>query len=108
MYKSYWYVLVAMMVLSPLGILAKDTAWGEWAADELKETLGYVPQGIEQASESWNAIFPDYSIPFLGEWLFAEQGGYLLSAIIGSVVVYSVTLILVKMLGNSRKALQRQ
>lgn len=108
MMKRYWYVLVAMMIVSPLGLLAKDTAWGEWAADELKETLGYVPQGIEQASDLWHAILPDYSMPLLGEGRFAEHGGYILSAIIGSVLVYGVTVLLVKTLGLSRKAARGQ
>jgi len=108
MVKRYWYVLVAMMVLSPLGILAKDTKWGEWATDELKETLGYVPQGIEQAGDWWHAIFPDYSIPFLGEGRLAEHGGYILSAIIGSAVIYGITLALTKVLSLSHKAVRRQ
>lgn len=103
MYKRYWFALLAMTVLSPLGLLAKGTAWGEWAAEDLEEMLGYVPQGIERAGEWWQALFPDYSVKFLGEGHIAEMGGYILSALIGSLMVYGLTFILFKMVSNSKK-----
>ena len=44
-----WFVwagaLVVLAFATPLGLLAAGTAWAEWGADELKEILGYVPQG---------------------------------------------------------------
>lgn len=106
MYKRYLVVLLAMAVLSPLGLLAEGTAWGEWAAEDLQETLGYVPRGIERAGEWWQALFPDYSVKFLGEGHIAEMGGYILSAFIGSAMVYGLTLILLKAVGSSRKEVQ--
>lgn len=104
--RRYWVALFAMIVLSPLGLLADGTAWGEWGGEDLQATLGYVPQGIEKAGEWWQAIFPDYSVPFLGQGQLAQQSGYILSAIIGSAVIYGITLLLAKVIGRSNKEIR--
>lgn len=50
-----WVGLLAMVALSPLGLLAKGDAWGEWNAEGIKaqiqrvEGTAYVPQGMAQA-----------------------------------------------------------
>ena len=33
--KSIWGLVLALICLSPIGLLASGTAWGEWGADEL-------------------------------------------------------------------------
>ncbi len=49
--------LLALIALTPLGLLAKGEAWGEWDAagvrEQIKQVQGteYVPQGIAQAEE---------------------------------------------------------
>ena len=49
--------LLALIALTPLGLLAKGDAWGEWDAagvrEQIKQVQGteYVPQGIAQADE---------------------------------------------------------
>lgn len=85
-----------LILLTPLGLLAEGAAWGEWAAEELNEMLGFVPAGIESAGQWWAAFFPDYSIPFLGEGRIGETIGYMLSAFIGSLLAYGLTLLLMK------------
>ena len=45
--KKIRYVLLALVVLTPLGLLAEGTAFGEWSADELAEMMNNVPAGIE-------------------------------------------------------------
>ena len=46
-------MIVALICLTPLGLLATGTAWGEWGADEIKDVvsggnaLGYVPEGMK-------------------------------------------------------------
>lgn len=87
------YLLLALLiVLSPLGLLAEGTAWGEWGADEIAATqataggpeLGYAPTGMTDGFV-WNAPVPDYSLadaaPGLPEWVV-----YVLSAIVGAAV----------------------
>ena len=98
MYRRYWITLVFLAILSPLGLLANGTAWGEWGAQEMQETLGYVPQGMGRLGELWQAFFPDYSMPFLGEGTVGEYAGYIFSAIIGSVIVYALVLVITKLL----------
>ncbi|MDL2280872.1 PDGLE domain-containing protein [Selenomonadales bacterium OttesenSCG-928-I06] len=95
MYKKYIVILLALIIISPLGLIAEGTAWGEWGSDDLKEMLGFVPVGIEKAENLSKAIFPDYTIPFLGETL--EYFAYILSAIIGAFLVYSITFLIAKL-----------
>ncbi len=89
------YLLLALLiVLSPLGLLAEGTAWGEWGADEIAATqatadgpeLGYTPAGLAPENAFvWNAPIPDYSLaesaPGLPDW-----AAYVLSAIIGTAL----------------------
>lgn len=82
------YGLVALLVvLTPLGLLAEGTAWGEWAPEELAEqnflgaALGYIPVGMEEGF-SFDAFFPDYTIGGL-----PETFGYVLSAVIGTALL---------------------
>jgi len=90
MNKRYLTVLLVMALLSPLGLLTKGTAWGEWAAADLQDSLGYIPQGMERFGDFWQAAFPDYSMKFLGSGGFGEHFGYILSALLGSIIIYGV------------------
>ncbi len=106
MKRIYYLIIAAMIILTPLGLLADGTAWGEWGADDLTKDLGYVPQGIEKAGEWWSALFPDYSVSQLGEIAHADQIGYVLSALLGSVIIFGIVFVLGKMLAY--KDQQRQ
>lgn len=81
-YKKLLIPLGVLVLLTPLGLLTGATAWGEWGADELKSLAGYVPKGFAAAAEWWNAAIPDYSVAGLG-----ETGGYILSAVIGILLI---------------------
>lgn len=98
MFRRYGLALLALAILSPLGLLTEGTAWGEWDADSLKEMLGYVPQGMEQVGDLWQAIFPDYSMNFLGESTIGQYVGYIFSAIIGAAIIYFVMILLARIL----------
>ena len=80
-------LLGALVAAVPLGLLAEGTAWGEWGADEIAETvsggkaLGYTPAGME-GGFNFSALFPDYSMAGLPDWV-----GYILSAVIGVAIV---------------------
>jgi hypothetical protein len=94
--KKYFMIIGILILLTPLGLLAEGAAWGEWDMGELKETLGFIPAGIENAGEWWKALLPDYAIPFLGEGIVSESAGYILSALVGSVLVYGITLVIMR------------
>ena len=80
--KKIRYVLIALVVLSPLGLLAEGTTFGEWSADELAEMMTNVPAGIENGF-SFEALFSDYTIPGTNIAV-----GYILSAITALLIFY--------------------
>ncbi len=62
------YGVVALVLLSPLGIIipamAKaGSAWGEWGSDELKDVAGFIPEGLAKLETAWKAPLPDYILP---------------------------------------------
>ena len=81
--KSIWGLIIGLVCLSPIGLLASGTAWGEWGADEISSVassggaLGYVPEGMTKGIQ-YSALLPDYSVSGLPEVL-----GYIISAILG-------------------------
>ncbi|MCR4781566.1 MAG: cobalt transporter CbiM [Lachnospiraceae bacterium] len=76
--KAIIAFLGALIVLTPLGLLAEGTAWGEWGTDEIAATgIGYTPKGMLHGF-SFDALIPDYSIEALPGWF-----AYIISAIIG-------------------------
>ncbi|WP_220752017.1 cobalt transporter CbiM [Apilactobacillus xinyiensis] len=85
-------LLIAMIILCPLGLLTKSTAFGEWDAQELKNMLPnhLVPSGISHGF-SFNAIFSDYAVSGL-----SDVSGYMLSAITAVIILYLVSKIMRK------------
>lgn len=104
MYRQYWITLLVLAVLSPLGLIADGTAWGEWEVDKIEETVGFVPQGMQALSELWHGIFPDYTVRFLGESTVGQAGGYIFSALIGSAMIYAVTTFAGRLLSQKNKS----
>ena len=98
--KFAYLLALAMIIFTPLGLLAEGTAWGEWGADEIAEVesdgqvLGYTPSGMETGFE-FDAMFPDYSIGGMSE-IF----GYILSAIIGTALLVIIFKILASIIGG--------
>lgn len=77
---AYWH-LAAMVLLTPLGLLAAGTAWGEWGNEELHELTGFVPEGMRNGLQ-FAAPLPDYSFSGLH-----EVAGYVLSAFAGVALI---------------------
>jgi len=78
-----WGGLAVAVLATPLGLLASGTAWGEWGIDELQNMgLGFIPQGLQKLVGWWPAPLPDYGFPRMGAVI-----GYILSAVIGVVLV---------------------
>ncbi|MDY6325276.1 MAG: cobalt transporter CbiM [Catonella sp.] len=90
-------LLGALIVLTPLGLLAEGTAWGEWGADEIAATgAGYVPEGMTNGF-NFNALIPDYSVSGMPDAL-----GYILSAVIGTALLV-IIFKLVSLIGSGKK-----
>lgn len=97
--KAIYGLIVALICLTPIGLLATGTAWGEWGTDEIKDVvssgnaLGFIPKGMKDGF-NFEAIMPDYAISGL-----PEIAGYLLSAVAGVVIL----IILFKVISSLKK-----
>jgi hypothetical protein len=101
-YKNLWIGLIVLIILSPLGIIipAKfnaDSAWGEWSSGEIKNMIGFVPKEMKKLEGIWNAKIPDYNFPRWNGLVFSSLG-YILSAIIGAVVIIVLCYLIGKIL----------
>ncbi|WP_018604482.1 cobalt transporter CbiM [Uliginosibacterium gangwonense] len=103
--RALWYMLAGLMILSPLGLLAAGTAWGEWSAEDFADAQARqemllasanaappadVPQGLKALSGLWSAPIPDYAPSFMHSAHF----GYMLSAIVGCGLILLTFLLL--------------
>ncbi len=91
--RRLWIAVAVLMLLTPLGILAAGTAWGEWSPSELARASAQnqvaksttnpvppaVPSGLQKLANLWTAPFPSYAPGFVKSHVF----GYLLSAMFG-------------------------
>jgi len=84
-----WIALAILAVLSPLGLLAAGTAWGEWGAAELQTLTGSLPAGLDRLGSLWSAPLPDYAPPFLA----SATVGYILSALLGMGLVVVLVMV---------------
>jgi cobalt/nickel transport system permease protein len=81
-----WILLALLVFITPIGLLAPGTAWGEWNSEQLRDMgLDFVPSGLQKWESFWQAAFPDYTIPGLG-----ERTAYALSAGIGIALILIV------------------
>ena len=93
------FLLGALILATPLGLLAEGTAWGEWGVDEIAATgAGYTPAGMLNGF-SLKALVPDYSFAGLPEWF-----GYILSAVIGAAAL----IIVFRLIGDVKKPQRQQ
>jgi cobalt/nickel transport system permease protein len=82
-----WGVLGVLILLTPIGVLAPGTAWGEWSAEQITARIGYVPTGFDKLGSLWKAAMPDYATPGVSNAML----GYLIAAVTGTVIVVGVT-----------------
>jgi cobalt/nickel transport system permease protein len=81
--RRMWILVVVLIVLTPLGLLAPGTAFGEWSSSDLQEMFGMSPPvGLVTLENLYNAPFKDYSVA--GATTFIEFGlVYVFTAVIG-------------------------
>ncbi|HEY3289422.1 MAG TPA: cobalt transporter CbiM [Anaerolineae bacterium] len=95
-----WVALAILAVATPLGLLAPGTAWGEWGAEQLaRGGLGFVPAGLAQLSHIWTAPLASYNMPLLGNATL----GYVLSAVVGVLLVATIAWLLTRLFTGSDK-----
>lgn len=111
--RTLWLGLAVLMIVSPVGLIAAGTAWGEWGASDfgdvearqaILEASGGVappettPAGLEHLANIWQAPIPDYAPSFLSDL----NVGYVLSAVMGAGLILLAFLILGKSLGSGK------
>lgn len=111
--RKLWAGLAALMIASPLGLLAAGTAWGEWGVEAFQDPQARaeiaaashniappdgVPAGLEKLSSFWTAPFPDYAPAFLHSHAF----GYILSALLGGGLIILIFLALSALANRAR------
>jgi len=77
-----YLLILGLVVISPLGLLAPGSAWGEWDLKEIEKLIKYIPSGMKNGF-NFSALFPDYNLPVLKN----ETIGYIISAILGAAVL---------------------
>ncbi|MEQ8156095.1 MAG: cobalt transporter CbiM [Clostridiaceae bacterium] len=88
--KFFYIILGALILAAPLGLLASGTAWGEWGAEEVKNLSGFMPEGMKNGFQFKSPI-PDYRFGVLNEYL-----GYILSALVGVIIILMIFKVLLK------------
>ncbi|MCX6373927.1 MAG: PDGLE domain-containing protein, partial [Actinobacteria bacterium] len=81
-----WAGMGVLILLTPIGVLAPGTAWGEWGGDELDALVGYVPTNLEKVGGLWKAAMPDYATPGVSNTML----GYLIAAVVGAALCVGV------------------
>ncbi len=97
--KTLKVLIIAMAVLViivPIGLIATGTAFGEWGPDELQQAVGFVPAGLQQLSDLWHPLLPDYDFPGGHENLPTQAPGYYISAIVGVLICAGVGYLVAK------------
>lgn len=98
-YRNLWLVLGALIILSPLGLLATGTAFGEWGIDQLKNEAGFVPAGLLKFADLWkHGPLPDYAIPGMNSSFIQSALGYVISAMVGTALVVGLMSMFTKLL----------
>jgi len=101
--RPLWVGLCLLMILTPLGILAAGSAWGEWMVSDfsnpaVRQQIAQssfqqaaplrAPEGLERLSSLWTAPLVRYAPPYVTSPAF----GYMLSAMFGAGLVMLATL----------------
>jgi cobalt/nickel transport system permease protein len=99
--KRLWLALAVLLILTPLGILAVGSAWGEWSPEDFSNpdtrpriaiaSQNYAPPaqapvGLQRLASFWTAPIPRYAPSFLKSPAF----GYVLSGIAGAGLIILV------------------
>jgi len=92
-----WAVLGVGILLTPIGMLAQGTAWGEWSGAELQARLGFVPAGMAGLGGVWTAAMPGYAPAFIRN----PFAGYVVAGVVGVVLIVALTWGVARLLAGS-------
>ena len=102
--RPLWIGVAVLMVVTPLGLLAAGSAWGEWAPSDFTDPAvrqqitaasqnqappESPPKSLERLSRLWTAPMSHYSPSFMRSQSF----GYIMSAMAGVGLIIGVSLL---------------
>lgn len=94
-YRRALIAIVILLVVSPLfGVVGAELVGYHEPLDVAAEALG-----LEESS-IWSGLLPDYSTPGLPEdWLSASMG-YIISGVVGVLIILAIGFILTRLSGK--------
>jgi len=107
--RKHWFALALALILTPIGIVAVGSAWGEWSAsdfsngtvrDQMTAASGnqappaQAPAGLNRLSRFWRPPVPAYAPAFIKNAYF----GYFVSASTGVGLIVLLTLVISRLL----------
>jgi hypothetical protein len=101
-HKWFWLTLLALALISPIGLLANGTAWGEWGKNEIGQVAGFVPAGLAKLSGWYKALMPDYNVRGW-EGFTKSAVGYIMSALLGIALISGIVFVVTKAATRSEK-----
>ncbi|HLY16368.1 MAG TPA: cobalt transporter CbiM [Bryobacteraceae bacterium] len=117
--RKLWLAVATLLILTPLGILAVGSAWGEWSARDFADPQARremaaasgnqappraVPRGLERLSSIWTAPLARYAPAFVRSQTF----GYVLSAVVGVGLIIALAMPLQWLLARLPAARRRR
>jgi len=84
--KPFWIALAILALLTPLGLIAIGSGWGEWAAADFSNP----PAGLQRLARLWTAPIPRYAPAFLKNAAL----GYVSSALVGVGLIVVVAVLI--------------
>ncbi len=104
-------ILLLMVLLSPLGLLANGSAFGEWGAQDIKTQIehllrrpGYVPPGMARFEKGYHGLLPDYAQPETGMNIW----GYIAAGFLGTAAIAGLLLLTGRLWMRHEEQRQRQ
>jgi cobalt/nickel transport system permease protein len=113
--RALWVALAALVVATPVGLVASGTAWGEWSVEDFVDAQArleiaqassdvapppVVPGGLERLAALWQAPLPDYVPAFIAD----ESLGYIASALIGCALIVLGCVVVARLAGRRQSA----
>lgn len=102
--KKIWLAIIALVILTPLGILATGKGWGEWSTAEIQKSIGYIPQGMAKASRFKLNILPDYAIAGWHNSFWQSATGYIIAAVVGISLIFGLMFVFYKFQAKGEKS----
>ncbi len=106
--KKLWICIGVLALLSPFGLLipalfGAGGAWGEWSLEEIKKSIGYLPEGMKRLGHLWGSPMKDYAVPGQPGSPARKGLGYMLSAFLGVGFTACLAYLLARALGRKNK-----